>query len=187
MVRQNKQTLEYIYRTLKPLVDSAAAKLQARIEAGKQAKQEQGILYRQISDLQLYIMNNRYDRESVRDAERDIQDYEHQSQGIMNKINHASAAVQQMSYVSEFYKRYNQIVVGPELESLRAERDSISDKMDKLSELIFACDVNMDASERSPDIVAQSAHDLLQYEQEYAELAGRLAQVSSEIKKRGSK
>ena len=180
MVVQNKQTLRYVYQTLKPIMDKSVADLHTCIEIGNVASLEQSVIYQQISNLQYYIMNNRHDRETVLDAERDLCDYEDQAAGISKKISRGKSAAKQLGCVEQFYKNYDRIIVAPKMVELGQIRQTIEDRMDKLSERVFSCSENMDESERGTEISVQYANDMLKYEEEYAQLAGRLASVCNE-------
>ena len=181
MVVQNKQTLRYVYQTLKPIMDKSAADLHSCVEVANVAQHEQSVIYRQISSLQYYITNNRHDRETVLDAERDLCDYEDQATGIANKIARGKSAVKQLECVEQFYKNYDRIIVAPKMTKLRHARQMIEDRMDKLSER--SCSENMDESERGTEIAVQYANDMLKYEEEYAQLAGQLASICNEMAK----
>ena len=181
MVFKKTQTLEYVYQTLKPIIDKSVVQLRAFVESGERASDEYKVIERQMMDLHLYITNNRYDRETVLDAERDLCDYEAQTSGVSKKIARGKSAVKQLQYVKQFYKNYDKIIIAPKMAKLEHARQNIEDRMDKLSERIFACSENMDASQRGSDIAVQYTGDMLKYEAEYAELTGQLKSICNEM------
>lgn len=170
-----------VFHILKSVMDAKATKLRATVDVGCRAEQERPVLYEHISHLQQYVISNRYDRDEVRDAEMTMNDYEQQAPAINTKIDCGKIAQAELKYVDMFNNTYNMVVAAPILRNLWEQYRQIEARMDILDERMFACEINMNPSERNASVVAQSETDMEMYASEYASLTERLNDVRRQI------
>ncbi len=170
-----------VFNILKSVMDVKAAKLHATIDAGRRAEQERPVLYEHISNLQQYIVCNRYDRNEVRDAELAMNDYEQQAAAINTKIDCGKQAQSELKYVDVFNNTYYAVVAEPILRNLNEQYRRIEARMDTLDECMFACEINMNPYERNASVVAQSRTDMELYQTEYNQLSEQLDDIRCQM------
>ena len=185
MSNQKKRTPIGVFEVLKSIMDAKAKTLHETINIGKRAKTELPVLCERISNLQTFIWNSRYDPVEAREAEIELADNEYQLAGINKKIEKGGLAVADLVYVDKFNASYesvcNHVRNTSLIRDLRGQCRVIEDKMSQLEERIFACEVNMDADVRSPDVVAQAAADLEAYNRSYSEYNATLEALRAKI------
>ena len=170
-----------VFHILKSVMDAKAKPLRRLVERGDHAAQEEVVINERISNLYTYISANRYDRETVRDAEYDIAEYENEAAAIRQHIIRGVQAKKDMEHVKQFNRTYYGVINGGRLEQLQKAFRVIEDKITKLDDRIFACQVNMNPDERDADTVAQAEEDIAYYEEEYKNLDARRDELLKEI------
>lgn len=182
-----KNTPISVFCVLKSLMDTKETKLTSDIDAANRATTEYPVLREHIIALRQVISNCRtFDPCERREAEADLEDKEEQMLGVQNRISRGERAKEDLKYVREFDKTYNIVckmyVNAPRIHELKAIADEIEDRMFRLEDKIFSCEINMDYASRMPWYVAQAQQDALEYRRQYQDLESRLFQVRSQIK-----
>ncbi len=179
MAKTNKAVSINVFHILKSVMDSKAKKLSHAVSMGQAALSEKDVLHTHIANLESYISANRYDRESAREAEEEIADYEAQVRGVEEKIAAGKAAAAQMPAVISFNKTYEYAIRKSterplDLTWLRARRDEVRDQLWRLDDAIAACEINMNARAYGQDVYDQACSDYENYCQKYNELQREL-------------
>lgn len=183
MAKPNKTVSINVFHILKSVMDSKAKKLSHTISAGQAAQSEKDVLHTHIANLESYISANRYDRESAREAEDELADYEAQVRGVEEKIAAGKAAATQMPAVISFNRTYEYAIRKSkerpsDLTSLYARRDEVLDQLWRLDDAIAACEINMNARAYGRDVHDQACIDYESYCQKYNELQQELDRLN---------
>lgn len=181
MAKNKKSVQVGVFNILKSVMDAKAKSLKQLIERGEHAAHEEIVINERISNLYKYISANRYDRETVRDAEYDIAEYEAEAAAIRQHVIRGIQAKKDMQYVNQFNKTYNLIINGDKIKDLQASRRILEDKIAKLDDRIFACYVNMNPDERDAETVAQAEDDIVYYENKYQDLIEQRTTIDRRI------
>lgn len=180
MKKTAKKELFYI---LKALVDKRVPKLRSDFNKGAEAVKRIAQLQTQICNSQQYICNNRYDRSDAMETMSEIAEYESEIARLRPICTAANFANTELKAAKEFYSTYDLIDKSRELEKLRMEYRSLENRVDKLDDLIFNCEVNMNPFERSLSVCEQAAQDMESYREEYSVLTNRMQTIMKEIHK----
>ena len=172
-----------VFHILKSVMDNKAKPLDRLVDLGNRASQEEPLLTEQLDRLYEYASYNYYDRSSVRDAEDAIAEYESQLFAVRERIKRGNQAKKDLEHVKQFNKTYNAVVNGDSVAELQNARRVIEDKISKLDDRIFACQVNMNPDERDASTVAQAEMDMEYYEGEYKNLVAKRDALTTEIAK----
>ena len=170
---------------LKSIVDNRARKLQATVDAGNRAAQEEVEICAHISALQQFIIGSRYDPADAREAEQELEDYEAQSAAIHAKVAQGKLAAAQMADVAKFNETYraalSDAINGRKLKFLIESRNEIENRLAHLDKCIEACEINVAPRTYGSDVVSQSTDELAAYSQEYDLLSERLHTINAQI------
>ena len=131
----------------------------------------------QIAFLERRASVDRFDREELAETDALIANYERQLEELLK-----AATAEKASKVTSKKKTAFLKGVPVEIASLQHEYDILDERTDKLAELMFACELNMDTSERSADVSEQAARDLDYYRKEYESSMSRMRQIGESIK-----
>ena len=127
----------------------------------------------QIAFLERRASVDRFDREELAETDALIANYERQLEELLKAATAKKASKVTSKKKTAFSK---------EIASLQHEYDILDERTDKLAELMFACELNMDTSERSADVSEQAARDLDYYRKEYESSMSRMRQIGESIK-----
>lgn len=130
----------------------------------------------QIAFLERRASVDRFDREELAETDALIANYERQLEELLK----AATAKKASKVTSKKKTAFSRASV--EIASLQHEYDILDERTDKLAELMFACELNMDTSERSADVSEQAARDLDYYRKEYESSMSRMRQIGESIK-----
>lgn len=164
-------------------------------------------LQTQARNLESYIATNRYSPADVRDAEQDLSHIENQIATLMARRTRLVATPknqpkpQSQTIVQPYVARPVKPIPQPaqpslftqptcaedeftpaqkaKLAQLRAEYRILEDKLDKLDERIFACEVNMDVCCRTQDLSRQAAMDKIDYQRECSEITKQMSAIAA--------
>lgn len=186
MAKTKKPVSLNVIHILKSIVDYKTPALRRDVDAGRRAEHEMPLVCEYISNLNQYIINNRYDRAAVLDAENDLADYEYQASGIQTKINAGKIAQEQLAAAQKFNATYNTIVRSVakptvNLSELIAQRNELEAQLSKLDDRISACEINMNPGERGYAIATQAQSDMADYIAKYNELDEKYRAICHEI------
>ncbi|MBQ8293762.1 MAG: hypothetical protein IJX89_00025 [Alphaproteobacteria bacterium] len=186
MANTKKPVSLNVIHILKSIVDYKTPALHRDVNNGIRAEQELPVICEYISNLNQYIINNRYDREASKDAEEDLADYEYQASGIQAKINRGKIAQEQLAAAQKFNATYNTIVRSlakptVNLSELIAQRNELEAQLFKLDDRISACEINMNPGERGHAIAAQAKSDMADYIAKYNELDEKYRAICHKI------
>lgn len=131
----------------------------------------------QIAFLERRASVDRFDREELAETDALIANYERQLEELLKAATAKKASKVTSKKKTAFSKR-----APVEIASLQHEYDILDERTDKLAELMFACELNMDTSERSADVSEQAARDLDYYRKEYESSMSRMRQIGESIK-----
>ncbi len=188
MSNPKKRTPIGVFKVLKSIMDAKVAPLREAVNTGNRAQTELPVLCERISNLQTFIRNSRYDPSDTREAEIEITEYEYQLHGIQKKIARGQSAEKDLAYAEKFYASYadtcRKIQNMSAIRELQSQCRIIEGRLSCLEDNMFACEINMDETVRTPDIVTQAQDDLEAYSREYREqsvcldtLRARLAEL----------
>ena len=161
-----------------------------------------------IQDLDRYIANNRYTPEDVRDAEHERDAMETNLQRLMDqkkRLLDPSPAKPATPTVVRPYTATPTVQIPrvqeqslfdspapdndttatndqAQLAQLRATYKRLDDKLSRLDERIFACEVNMDPCCRTQDLSRQAAMDKLDYQRECSEITKQMNAIAASIR-----
>lgn len=185
MSNPKKRTPIGVFEVLKSIMDAKVAPLREAVNTGNRAQTELPVLCERISNLQTFIRNSRYDPADVREAETEITEYEYQLHGIQKKIARGQSAEKDLVYADNFYASYadtcRQIRNMPMVDELRRQCRALEDKLSRLEDNMFACEINLDEAARSSAVVAQSRDDLDAYSREYQEQSAQLDLLRAQL------
>ena len=181
MAKNKKSVSIGVFHILKSVMDAKAKPLNRLVDLGRRATQEEPLLNDQINRLYEYSAYNYYDRSSVRDAEDAIAEYESQIYAVRERIKRGEQAQKDLEHVAQFNNTYDVIVNGNPVAKMQDEYRIIEDRISKLDERIFACQVNMRADERDAETVAQAEHDIEYYQTEYEDLVAKREALGKQI------
>lgn len=187
MTNQKKGAQIGVFHILKSVVDAKVPKLQDRVSAGKRAQTEYPILVDNIKALRQYVMNSRtFDPSEYREAAADLDDKEMQLGGIQKRIDNGRAAERELAHVASFNQTYGAVCKkhnnASRIHELRAVADELEERMSRLEDKIWACQINMDNASRAPYVVAQAHSDADDYVAQYQEVEERLLKVMEQIR-----
>lgn len=131
----------------------------------------------QIAFLERRASVDRFDREELAETDALIANYERQLEELLKAATAKKASKGTSKKKTAFSKG-----TSVEIASLQHEYDILDERTDKLAELMFACELNMDTSERSADVSEQAARDLDYYRKEYESSMSRMRQIGKSIK-----
>ncbi len=177
-----KQVNVKVFDILKSLVDNQVPALKHDASRGVDAGAKISDLWGRIDSLHNYIIANRYDRADVREAESEINDYEREISDLQRAAARFNNAQSELKAAAKFYHTYNAIAKNAHIDALQREYDMLDARADKLSDLIFACQVNIDPDNRDAATCAQYSNDITGYREEYSQTIARLQQVARKIK-----
>ena len=170
-----------LFQILRSLVDRRIPSIEYDLRKYSGADAEIVRLQSQIYDLQSFIANNRYDRADTIEAESEIEECNMKIANLRSAARRADMAHQELTHVVQFYKTYNTVLNARQLTDLRAEYEELDARADKLSDLMFACQVNMDASARSTATCDDARNDLNLYTQEYNSIIQRMDELARQM------
>lgn len=171
-----------IFDILKSLVDKKVPVLRRQLVQGVDARHKIVSLQSQISDLQKYVVNNRYDRAEVLETEELIYKYEQDIKDLKEVAIKSDFAHRELNESAKFYTTYKIIRNKSKLDKLHYEYNILDERADKLNDLMFVCEINMDQAERSPEVYEQASDEMKRYEAEYLTIINRMNQITKEIK-----
>lgn len=181
-VVMNNNTKQNLLLILNAIVNKKVITQRRKLRDGIQAERRLSELQNQIYSLQEFISNNRYDRADTLEAENEIADIEREISECNAKMAAAEFARTELSAAAKFYETYYAGVKSANIAALQKEYDILDARADKLSDLMFACEINMDSDVRSRDLCEQSARDMAAYRTEYNNIMARMRKISSEIR-----
>lgn len=176
-----KRANKYVFDILKSLVDSKVPALNKTVSEGKKAAERVSDLQKQIGSAQQYICTNRYDRADTLETMSEISDYENEISRLKPICTKANLASNELYAAKNFYKIYEDVKTDYKIEELRREYYALEDRIDRLDDLMFSCEVNMNPFERSFEICDQASRDMAKYREEYDRLMGRVHEITKEI------
>lgn len=177
-----KRVNSEVFTILKTLVDSRVKDLRGQLVRGVAARAKIASLRSQIESLEKYIATNRYDRSEVMETEEEIDRCEQEIKQLSFIASKTDFVQNELNTSVSFYRTYNFVKNSSKLESLRNEYNSLEARADKLSDLIFACEVNMDEKERSVAVYEQANKDLSVYNEEYNAILRRMNALCNEMR-----
>lgn len=186
MSNTGKKVSMAVIDVLKSIMDDKAKKLQATIADGRRAKSEEPLICEQITALRRFVVNSRYDRNEMQEAESDLADYEQQAAGIRAKINRADNAERDIVWVDKFNVSYAQIKQRiknqPRINILKEQLAAIESDIAKIEHGIDICELNMAPGVYSDEVAQQAQEDMKKYQLEYASVVERWRRVANEIR-----
>ncbi len=177
-----KRVNSEVFTILKTLVDSRVKDLRGQLVRGVAARAKIASLRSQIESLEKYITTNRYDRSEVMETEEEIDRCEQEIKQLSFIASKTDFVQKELNASVSFYKTYNFVKNSSKLEGLRNEYNNLEARADKLSDLIFACEVNMDEKERSIAVYEQANKDLSVYNEEYNAILRRMNALCNEMR-----
>ncbi len=186
MTNQKKGAQIGVFHILKSIVDTKVPGLHDTVSAGKRAQVEYPVLVDNIKAQRQYIRNCRiFDPSEYREATADLDDKEMQLDGIQKRIDNGRAAERELSAAQSFNTTYNTILKkhhnNTRIRGLNALKYSLYDQLYQLDDKIWGCQINMDLSCRSHDLVTQAQSDMDIYMKEYSELEERIKKINQKI------
>lgn len=187
MENQKKGAQIGVFHILKSVVDAKVPRLQDRVSAGKRAQAEYPILVDNIKALRQYVMNSRtFEPSECREAAADLDDKEMQLDGIQKRIDNGRTAERELAHVASFNQTYGAVCQkhnnASRVRELRAVADELEERMSRLEDKIWACQINMDNASRAPYVVSQAHSDADDYAAQYQDVEERLSMVMAQIK-----
>lgn len=170
-----------VFDVLKGLVDKRVPGLKQQLLRGVDARHKIVSLEFRIADLQKYITNNRYDRAEVLETEEMIAQYEQEIKDLKTAAAKSDFAHGELNASVRFYRTYKTVKNQAKLDDLRYEYNLLDDRADKLNDLMFGCEINMNETERSPEVYEQALDDMNRYHNEYVAVISRMKQITKEI------
>lgn len=180
MKKAAKQELFFI---LKALVDKRVPQLKKDVNDGAAAVKRIASLQTQVNDAQRYMCNNRYDRADAMETMAEIAEYESEISQLRSVCSRSASSNIELDAANAFYRTYKAVEKGASLEKLRREYSDLESRADKLDDLIFSCEVNMNPFERSVEVCNQSAKDMEFYREEYKRVSDKMRAIAQEIRK----
>lgn len=185
MSKTKKRTPIGVFEVLKSIMDAKVATLNVVVNTGNRAQAELPVICERIHNLQEFARTNRYDSSDVRETETEIIEYEYQLHGIQKKIARGQMAEKELVYAKDFYASYadtcRKIQNMPAIHDLQSQCRIIEDRLSRLEDNMFACEINIDEMTRTPDVVAQSQDDLERYSREYREQSACLDALRAQL------
>lgn len=171
-----------IFGVLKSIVDSRVPNLEQQVLAADIASAKIIQYKNSIKNLQKDIDINLYDRATVKEDCEYIEQYETLITEHKKEVMQGNFANRELSEASKFYKTYKYVINKPRIAELRRKYDALEEKLSRLEDNMFACEINMDYSQRSEDICAQAERDYEQYSVQYKDVSNKLSGLIKEIK-----
>lgn len=171
-----------VFNILKSLVDNKRPALQSAVDNGHRAISKIDNCHRNISNLQRFIDNNRYDRADTIEAQSEIADMEHEISVLQPVANKLASAQRELNAAENFDKTYNRVVKDACLVELRRQYDKLDEYSEILSDTMFAAQANMNPSERDANTYEQAIADTERYRQEYEDTIQRMQEIAAQIK-----
>ncbi|MBO5833917.1 MAG: hypothetical protein J6R22_03105 [Alphaproteobacteria bacterium] len=178
-----KKVKAEVFDILKSLADNKARKLEETVQRGQAAKEEAPLLERQIQSLQKYVENNAYDRESVRDAEHDIADYESQLAAVHNKKRAADKAREDLAHYPKFKETYVSAVRGDKIDELQRAINKLRNELAKIDGNMDTEMINMDNETLDEDVREQARQDYDTYVLQQENLIKTMEIYKEQLKK----
>ena len=180
---KNKKSVQIgVFHILKSVMDAKAKPLKNLAAQGRRAIQEEAVINERLGNLYNYIAANRHDRETVRDAEYDIAEYEAEAAVVRQYVMQGEQAKQELEHVERFNKTYNKVVGNDnQIAKLQDDYRNVEDRIAKLDERIFACQINMNPDERDAETVADAEHDIEYYQAEYNDMVAKRNALENQI------
>lgn len=170
-----------------------------------------GEICAQINSINQYIDSNRYDRESVRDAEKDLHqleiklhDLQNQRATIQSEIKTNAPAQRPvrpaapkrttmgilgngapLSQQADIFARTylpEHVQIDEKIKELKHEYILLESRQYSLEDQMFACEINMDKTCRTADVVSQASADIDFYADEYANISIQMKKIENEIR-----
>ncbi len=178
-----KRASRELFNVLKSLVDCRVPDLNRRVERGQASAEKIRLLQSQISNAQQYMCNNRYDRAETMETVAEIAEYESEITQLRPVCADASFASTELEAANKFYTTYNILHRDGMLAQLRKEYADLENRADRLDDLIFNCEVNMNPFERSLAICEQAIKDMEEYREELDMIIKRMQDITREVHK----
>ncbi len=170
-----------VFDILKSLADDKAAKLEKTVQRGRDAKESIGPIESHIKNLQEYASRNSYDRESVRDAEADIADFEAQLSVAHQKKADGEKAAADLAHYPKFKKTYVSAVRGDKIAQIQAAIDALRNEIAKIDGNMDTEMINMENETLDDEIRNQAREDFELYQQQQESLLKMIEQYKSEL------
>lgn len=169
------------------IVDAHKTRLEKQVRQGHIAAREIEGINHQIDDLEDYNIINRHDRREVEDNNRYIESLNQDINDREVIARRGESAAAQLPEIYAFEKKWKPILNMAEIEQIKAQYKVCEDRLAKLDDRIDACEINMDPSVRTPDVVAQAARDLEHYKSEYDSISAQRNRLIAQIHAMGGK
>ena len=111
-----------------------------------------------------------------------IQDEQMKIVDAQKKIKIGEQAKEQIRAIRKFDNIYNEVVIEPQVRILEQKYNEVARRVDRLTDLICKCEINMDPNERGDEISQQYADDREQYQKEYDEAMARMVEIYAQIR-----
>ena len=171
-----------VFGILKGLVDKKVPELNKKLETAEIADKKIKRFQNAISDLERYIEINRYDREATKEAQEDIDEYE-RNIGVLESFRKGIDKVkEELLYADKFYKTYKKVTNDLKIQNLKQQYEDLDTKLSVLEDRMFACEINLDETERSAEVYTQSKQDFAKFKEEYDRLFKNAMDILKEIK-----
>lgn len=171
-----------IFNILKGVVDNKVPDLKRKAAAGDSAQKKFKAACESISNIEQCIITNRIDTSYVKELEESLDEYNAKLPELKKTIDIAKSAQENLSAANSFYDTYNQVMNGQKLKELQEQYRQLDSSLLRLEDNIFACEVNMDSSQRSVAVCEQAERDFEYYNLEYNRVAKEMSLVLEEIR-----
>lgn len=176
-----------LFRILKGIVD-----VKARANYGTWSQQAQqadiaqasiGAIEKTIAGLERYADRvASYDPADARETQQMIQDEQMKIVDAQKKIKIGEQAKEQIRAIRKFDNIYNEVIIEPQVRILEQKYNEVARRVDRLTDLICKCEINMDPNERGDEISQQYADDREQYQKEYDEAMAQMVEIYAQIR-----
>lgn len=174
--------MQGIFNILKVIVDNKVPDLKRKVAAGDSAQKKFKAACASISNIEQCIITNRMDKSYVKELEESLDEYNAKLPELSKTIDIAKTAQENLTAANSFYNTYNQFMNGKKLKELQEKYKQLDSILLRLEDNIFACEVNMDSSQRSIDVCEQSERDFEYYNLEYDSVVNEMSQILKEIR-----
>ena len=174
--------MQGIFNILKGVVDNKVPDLKRKVAAGDSAQKKFKSACASISNIEQCIITNRTDKSYVKELEESLDEYNAKLPELSKTIDIAKTAQENLTAANSFYNTYNQFMNGKKLKELQEQYRQLDSVLLRLEDNIFACEVNMDSSQRSIDVCQQSERDFEYYNLEYDRVVNEMSHVLEEIR-----
>ena len=89
---------------------------------------------------------------------------------------------EELLYADKFYKTYKKVTNDLKIQNLKQQYEDLDTKLSVLEDRMFACEINLDETERSAEVYTQSKQDFAKFKEEYDRLFKNAMDILKEIK-----